>query len=173
MKKIWILILMASAMTAQAKQHTNSKSQHRSLSGTAQAPSTSHDAGVSATAEATLEPTAEPLDTKGEASTLKIKDIELGRGSEAISGHKVSVNYTGRLITGKQFDTSIGRGPFSFTLGAGQVIKGWDMGVAGMKVGGKRQLVIPPHLAYGESGAGGVIPPNATLVFDVELLGVE
>ena len=124
---------------------------------------------------ATVVPTPAPTASSEDAAlgTLQIKDQEVGTGSEAVTGHKVSVNYTGRLLTGKQFDTSIGRGPFSFTLGAGQVIKGWDMGVAGMKVGGKRQLVIPPHLGYGASGAGGIIPPNATLVFDVELLGVE
>ena len=106
--------------------------------------------------------------------TLQITDHVLGSGSEAASGKRVTVNYVGRLLTGRQFDSSYDRGqPFSFVLGAGQVIPGWEQGILGMKVGGKRELIIPPHLGYGATGAGGVIPPNATLVFDVELLGVD
>jgi FKBP-type peptidyl-prolyl cis-trans isomerase len=98
----------------------------------------------------------------------------VGTGAEAVAGKRVSVHYSGRLLTGAKFDSSYDRNePFEFKLGAGQVIKGWDLGVAGMKVGGKRQLTIAPELGYGSRGAGGVIPPNATLVFDVELLGVE
>ncbi len=104
---------------------------------------------------------------------MKVTDQVVGTGTEAVAGSQVTVNYTGRLLTGKTFDSSIGRAPFGFKLGAGQVIEGWDLGVAGMKVGGKRQLVIPAELGYGAAGAGGVIPPNATLVFDVELLGVQ
>jgi peptidylprolyl isomerase len=107
------------------------------------------------------------------ASGLQITDLVVGEGAEATAGQTVSVNYRGTLQNGKEFDSSYGRGPFSFPLGAGRVIKGWDEGVAGMKVGGKRQLVIPPDLAYGSRGAGGVIPPDATLLFDVELLGVS
>jgi len=114
------------------------------------------------------------------AAGLVKSDTVVGKGKEASSGATVVVNYTGWLHDasakgnkGKQFDSSVGRGPFSFPLGAGRVIKGWDEGVAGMKVGGKRTLVIPPELGYGSRGAGGVIPPNATLVFDVELLDVK
>jgi FKBP-type peptidyl-prolyl cis-trans isomerase len=107
-------------------------------------------------------------------SGLKIKEVEGGFGSVAKAGHQVSVHYTGWLEDGTKFDSSVDRGePFGFALGAGSVIKGWDEGVAGMKVGGRRKLVIPPDLGYGARGAGGVIPPNATLVFDVELLDVK
>jgi FKBP-type peptidyl-prolyl cis-trans isomerase len=95
-------------------------------------------------------------------------------GATAAPGHTVKVHYTGWLTTGKKFDTSVGTGkPFKFNLGAGEVIKGWDEGVAGMKVGGKRQLRIPPDLGYGDQGSPGAIPPGATLIFDVLLVAVE
>jgi len=105
---------------------------------------------------------------------LKYTDDQLGTGTEAQAGKTVSVHYTGWLLDGTKFDSSRDRNqPFSFPLGRGQVIKGWDEGVAGMKVGGKRTLVIPPDLGYGARGAGGVIPPNAALKFEVELLDVK
>ena len=107
------------------------------------------------------------------ASGLKYWDLKKGTGAAAKAGDMIKVNYTGWLTDGKQFDSSIGREPFSFKLGAHMVIPGWDEGVAGMKVGGKRTLIIPSELGYGARGAGGVIPPNATLIFDVELLKVD
>ena len=106
-------------------------------------------------------------------SGLTYQDVVAGTGAEATKGQQVSVHYTGWLTDGTKFDSSKDRGdPFVFSLGAGRVIKGWDEGVQGMKVGGKRKLTIPPDLGYGARGAGGVIPPNATLVFEVELLSV-
>ena len=113
---------------------------------------------------------------KSTSSGLQYWDLKQGTGATASTGKTVSVHYTGWLAKdGKKFDSSVDRGqPFMFQLGAGQVIKGWDEGVLGMKIGGKRQLRIPPELGYGARGAGnGLIPPNATLIFDVELLGVK
>jgi peptidylprolyl isomerase/FKBP-type peptidyl-prolyl cis-trans isomerase FkpA len=106
--------------------------------------------------------------------TLQIEDLHPGEGAEAKAGQEVTVHYTGWLTDGTKFDSSKDRGiPFSFPLGAGHVIQGWDKGVVGMKIGGKRKLTIPPEMGYGARGAGGVIPPNAVLVFEVELLGLE
>ncbi|MGF1465771.1 MAG: FKBP-type peptidyl-prolyl cis-trans isomerase [Sandaracinaceae bacterium] len=105
--------------------------------------------------------------------TLQMEDLVVGEGDEAVAGKQVSVHYTGTLTDGTKFDSSLDRGqPFGFQLGAGRVIQGWDQGVQGMKVGGKRKLTIPPEMAYGERGFPPVIPPNSTLVFEVELLGV-
>jgi FKBP-type peptidyl-prolyl cis-trans isomerase FkpA len=106
---------------------------------------------------------------------LIIEDLVVGDGAEAQDYNKVVVNYTGSLEDGSIFDSSLnpGREPFTFTLGVGSVIKGWDLGVKGMKVGGKRKLTIPPELGYGDQGAGDVIPPGATLIFEVDLLEVE
>ncbi len=106
-------------------------------------------------------------------SGLTIEDLVLGAGAVAASGQSVTVHYTGWLTSGDKFDSSKDRNdPFVFHLGGGQVIRGWDEGVQGMQVGGTRKLTIPPELGYGARGAGGVIPPNATLVFEVELLGI-
>jgi len=135
---------------------------------------------IAAAAGLSLAPTmvrAEP-ETTLTASGLKIIDSKVGNGAVAKAGQTVSVHYTGWLYNngakGKKFDSSHDRGePFEFPLGKGQVIAGWDEGVAGMKVGGKRTLIVPPDLGYGARGAGGVIPPGATLMFDVELLGVK
>ena len=119
---------------------------------------------------APMKVTGQPTAT---ASGLQYWDIVTGTGATATRGSMVKVHYSGFLTTGEKFDSSRDRGqPFSFALGAGEVIKGWDEGVAGMKVGGQRQLRIPPDLGYGAAGAGGAIPPNATLIFDVELLEV-
>ncbi|MDD2851046.1 MAG: FKBP-type peptidyl-prolyl cis-trans isomerase [Desulfuromonadaceae bacterium] len=106
-------------------------------------------------------------------SGLKYTDVVVGKGASPSLGKSVKVHYTGTLENGKKFDSSVDRNePFSFTIGVGQVIKGWDEGVMTMKIGGKRKLIIPAKLGYGARGAGGVIPPNATLLFDVELLDV-
>jgi FKBP-type peptidyl-prolyl cis-trans isomerase FkpA len=115
--------------------------------------------------------TGQPQST---ASGVEYWDIKVGTGKTAVAGKKLSMHYTGWLTNGKKFDSSLDHNePFSFTLGAGEVIKGWDEGVAGMKVGGKRQLKIPPAAGYGAGGAPPVVPPNATLIFDVELLDVK
>jgi len=118
------------------------------------------------------------MDSIKTASGLLIEELIVGSGEAATAGRRVSVHYTGWLLeggnAGKKFDSSKDRGEaFEFPLGRGQVIRGWDEGVAGMKVGGKRKLTIPPNLGYGARGAGGVIPPNATLLFEVELLALK
>jgi FKBP-type peptidyl-prolyl cis-trans isomerase len=117
---------------------------------------------------------------QSDITELIAQDVQVGSGAEAVVGTRVSVHYTGWLYDdarddrkGQQFDSSRARGPFAFQLGAGAVIPGWDQGVTGMRVGGQRTLTIPPALGYGAAGAGGVIPPNATLIFDVELLAVQ
>ncbi len=114
------------------------------------------------------------MEKKSLSSGLSYIETKEGTGEQAKSGQQVTVHYTGYLTNGKKFDSSVDRNqPFTFALGTGQVIKGWDEGVEGMKVGGQRKLIIPPAMGYGSRGAGGVIPPNAELIFDVELLGVK
>ena len=105
---------------------------------------------------------------------LQVIDLKIGSGKEVKSGDKIEVNYLGTLENGTKFDSSYDRNePLPLTIGVGQVIKGWDIGILGMKVGGKRKLIIPSNLAYGERGAGGLIPPNATLIFEVELVEIS
>ena len=129
-------------------------------------------AGVIGWTSLTRETSAEE---SADIQMLRVEDTELGEGAELRKGDTAVVHYTGWIYpSGRKFDSSVDRGqPFSFPLGRGQVIKGWDQGVAGMKIGGKRKLTIPPELGYGARGAGNVIPPNATLVFEVELLGLS
>jgi peptidylprolyl isomerase len=154
MTRYWILIIVAVIVAAAAGMFLRSRS---SSSG-----SSAGGGPTPVTGAGTTTP-----------SGLQYWDITPGSGAEAMPGQQVQVHYTGWLTSGQKFDSSVDRGqPFSFHLGAGEVIPGWDQGVAGMKVSGKRQLKIPPALGYGERGAGGVIPPNATLIFDVQLLGV-
>jgi FKBP-type peptidyl-prolyl cis-trans isomerase len=130
-----------------------------------------HKAAAKPTASGPTKVTGAPTKT---ASGLEYWDIKVGTGALAQSGQHVKVDYTGWLTNGKKFDSSVGTGhPFDFMLGASQVIKGWDEGVAGMKVGGKRQLRIPPDLAYGKAGYSTVIPPDSTLIFDVRLVEVK
>lgn len=139
------------------------------------APDTASAPAASAAAAASKDASATAI-----GKTLVMTDNVVGKGAEAGLGNQVDVHYTGWLYDpaaanghGKQFDSSVGRDAFSFQLGAGRVIKGWDKGVMGMKVGGNRTLIIPAELGYGKRGAGGVIPPDAILIFDVELLGVK
>ncbi len=125
-----------------------------------------------------VKPTDKPSTTSATKNTkmtdLKIEDIKVGTGAEVKSGDTVAIHYTGTLTDGTKFDSSVDRGqPFVTQIGVGRVIKGWDLGVVGMKVGGKRKLYIPSSMAYGEMGAGGVIGPNADLIFDVELLEIK
>ncbi len=147
----------------------SSKSQNNQPLAIADTSSTIQTTEPVATATNSAKPKA--MDT----DKLLIQDEVVGTGAEAVAGHKITVNYTGTLTDGTKFDSSLnpGRAPFTFNLGAGEVIQGWDQGFAGMKVGGKRKLTIPASLGYGAQGAGGLIPPNATLIFEVELLSVE
>lgn len=110
----------------------------------------------------------------GDSGELVIEDLVVGEGREARNGDSIAVHYVGSLTDGTKFDSSYDRNqPFGFTIGAGQVIKGWDIGVSGMRVGGKRRLTVPPQFAYGQRGAGDLIPANATLIFEIDLIGVN
>lgn len=131
------------------------------------------DHGDEAHSETASSTNASSTDVAGGVTELKIEDLRKGDGAVAAPGDNLTMNYRGTLLSGKEFDASYGREPFQFQLGGGQVIKGWDEGIKGMKVGGKRKLTIPASLGYGDQGAGADIPPGATLVFEVELLKVE
>lgn len=135
---------------------------------------TTKEAPAGSAAGTTMEKPTSGTQARTLPDGTKVEDEVVGTGAEATKGKLVTVHYTGKLTNGQKFDSSKDRNePFQFKLGAGMVIKGWDEGVAGMKVGGKRKLTIPPESGYGARGAGGVIPPNATLLFDVELLNVQ
>ncbi len=114
-----------------------------------------------------------PKNTEMQSQELKTEDLKVGEGKEVSNGDTLLVHYTGTLMDGTVFDSSQGRNPFEFKLGQGDVIQGWDKGIIGMKKGGKRKLTIPPNLAYGDGGAGSTIPPNSTLIFEVELLEIK
>ena len=162
-----VLALFAAIGLSGCSTQAGAPSQGSTPSGARSAPQPSQPRNSQESAPATSKGNA------GKTAGLSADEV-VGEGPSAKSGDRVTVNYTGWLLDGTKFDSSKDRNqPFSFSLGAGNVISGWDQGVAGMKVGGKRKLTVPPDLGYGNPGAGGVIPPNATLVFEVELLKIN
>lgn len=178
-----VAILAVIVLAGCPEKKADTAAEGQPMSDPSLAPESSELAAETAAEEAREEPADKPADeaktdAEGEMTTtesgLKYTDIKVGDGASPEKGKTVVVHYTGTLDDGTKFDSSLDRNePFSFTIGMGEVIQGWDEGVMGMKVGGKRKLVIPPDLAYGERGAGGLIPPNATLTFEVELLDVK
>lgn len=173
MRKIVLSTVLALAATAAAAQGDEAAKKPTSKPAPAK-PATAKPA----TAKPAAAPATGPSKVTGEgtktASGLQYWDVKTGTGKEAQNGDSVMVNYTGWLTNGQKFDSSIGRAPFEVSpLGSAPVIKGWNEGIVGMKVGGKRQLHIPPDLAYGQRGFPGAIPPNSTLIFDVELLSIK
>ena len=173
-KMLWIVCAMI-LMGACTRKEQPEQSQPATQPGAAApAPATPAPAEAAKPAEPAPTKTAPAAKTITTASGLKYQDLLEGKGPSPKPGSHVMVHYTGWLTNGTKFDSSLDRNqPFAFTLGRGEVIKGWDEGVATMRVGGKRKLTIPPGLGYGSRGAGGVIPPNATLIFEVELLGFQ
>lgn len=173
-----IMAVAAAALTACSKPAQEPATQTQTQP--AQTQTDSSQAADQGQADATAsdqaaqtQPAEESGPTSKDVKELKIKDVKKGSGPAAKSGDSVTVNYTGWLANGTKFDSSVGKQPFTFTIDAGQVIKGWDKGVAGMKVGGKRRLIIPSDLGYGPQGYPPVIPQNATLIFDVEMLKIN
>jgi peptidylprolyl isomerase len=166
-----VLVCSAVLFLAQITQRTSEVSAEPTQTTPAQA--TVADLPVPQESPSQMNPTND-ADYITTASGLKYRDLQVGSGEEPLVGQMVVVHYTGTLTDGSKFDSSRDRNqPFSFPIGKGRVIKGWDEGVGSMKVGGRRELVIPADLGYGSKGAGGVIPPNATLIFDVELLRIQ
>jgi FKBP-type peptidyl-prolyl cis-trans isomerase len=170
---VWLTLTFLPGCTQSAKE--KGSGQPAAPAGTSATDGTAAaSAAPSATSDSPGPAKVEKQEAQPAAADLEITDLVVGTGAIAETGKSVTVHYRGTLKDGTEFDSSRKHGaPFSFSLGAGEVIAGWDKGVKGMKVGGKRKLVVPPGMAYGEQGTGGVIPPNATLTFEVELLDVK